>query len=68
MDALPVFQGFSLTCVQIQCDSTDQSKPCNWCEHHSLACTFNRVRGRRKKRDLKARLVAHMANQHGLRG
>ncbi|KAJ4132864.1 hypothetical protein NW754_16769 [Fusarium falciforme] len=29
---------------KIQCDSTSSKTPCNWCEHHGLACTFNRVR------------------------
>ncbi|RSL97755.1 hypothetical protein CEP52_010738 [Fusarium oligoseptatum] len=34
---------------KIQCDSTSSKTPCNWCEHHGLACTFNRIRGRKKK-------------------
>ncbi|KAL3600824.1 hypothetical protein FPOAC2_05073 [Fusarium poae] len=34
---------------KIQCDLTDSTAPCNWCQHHNLACTFDRVRGRRKK-------------------
>ncbi|KAM5346974.1 hypothetical protein ACJ41O_009979 [Fusarium nematophilum] len=34
---------------KIQCDSTNSKAPCNWCEHHGLSCTFNRVRGRKKK-------------------
>ncbi|WXC59290.1 hypothetical protein SNK03_005165 [Fusarium graminearum] len=34
---------------KIQCDLTDSDAPCNWCQHHNLACTFDRVRGRRKQ-------------------
>ena len=44
-----------LTSEQIQCDSVDDA-PCNWCQHQNLACTFDRVRGRRKPA-VKSRLV-----------
>ena len=47
-----------LTSEQIQCDSIDDS-PCNWCQHHNLACTFDRVRGRRKPA-AKSRLVSFL--------
>ncbi|KAK3954792.1 hypothetical protein QBC32DRAFT_74854 [Pseudoneurospora amorphoporcata] len=33
---------------KIQCDSADvPSANCNWCHHHGMACTFNRVVGRK---------------------
>ncbi|KAH7146092.1 hypothetical protein EDB81DRAFT_933890, partial [Dactylonectria macrodidyma] len=41
---------------KIQCDSTSTENPCNWCDHHGLACTFNRVRGRKKYPKAKTRL------------
>ncbi|KAF4968318.1 hypothetical protein FSARC_4263 [Fusarium sarcochroum] len=31
------------------CDACHKRKaPCNWCEHHGLECTFNRIRGRKR--------------------
>ncbi|KAH7191523.1 fungal-specific transcription factor domain-containing protein [Fusarium oxysporum] len=47
---------------KIQCDSTSPKTPCNWCEHHGLDCTFNRVRGR--KRPPKPRSV--QTSEHSL--
>ncbi|KAH8749492.1 fungal-specific transcription factor domain-containing protein [Diaporthe sp. PMI_573] len=41
---------------KIQCDSTNTEAPCNWCDHHGLACTFNRVRGRKKNPRAKRKL------------
>ncbi|KAH6888188.1 fungal-specific transcription factor domain-containing protein [Thelonectria olida] len=41
---------------KIQCDSTDPETPCNWCDHHGLACTFDRVRGRKKRAKSKNKL------------
>ncbi|KAH7163451.1 hypothetical protein B0J13DRAFT_37257 [Dactylonectria estremocensis] len=34
---------------KIQCDSTTPGTPCDWCGNHDLACTFDRVRGRKRK-------------------
>ncbi|KAI5464261.1 hypothetical protein BGZ63DRAFT_439435 [Mariannaea sp. PMI_226] len=41
---------------KIHCDSASPETPCNWCGHHGLACTFNRVRGRKKKAKSKSKL------------
>ncbi|KAF5020123.1 hypothetical protein F66182_7855 [Fusarium sp. NRRL 66182] len=39
------------------CDACHKRKltPCNWCEHHGLACTFNRERGRKKTSKLRSK-------------
>ncbi|KAK3402639.1 hypothetical protein B0T20DRAFT_388339 [Sordaria brevicollis] len=35
---------------KIQCDAADvPSSNCNWCHHHGMTCTFNRVVGRKTK-------------------
>ncbi|KAH6892407.1 fungal-specific transcription factor domain-containing protein [Thelonectria olida] len=34
---------------KIQCEKVKSEPACDWCRHHDLSCTFNRVRGRRKK-------------------
>lgn len=34
---------------KIQCDRSDPDEQCNWCLHHGLHCTINRIRGRKKK-------------------
>ncbi|KAH6603540.1 fungal specific transcription factor domain-containing [Trichoderma cornu-damae] len=34
---------------KIQCDRSDPEEQCNWCRHHDLPCTLNRIRGRKKK-------------------
>ncbi|KAH7171367.1 hypothetical protein EDB81DRAFT_942127 [Dactylonectria macrodidyma] len=34
---------------KIQCDSTTSGTPCDWCGNHGLTCTFDRVRGRKRK-------------------
>lgn len=34
--------------LQIQCDFDSGDTRCDWCDHQGLACTFNRVRGRKK--------------------
>ncbi|PTB81652.1 fungal-specific transcription factor domain-containing protein [Trichoderma longibrachiatum ATCC 18648] len=34
---------------KIQCDRSESDQLCNWCRHHNLACTLNRIRGRKKK-------------------
>ncbi|KAL7967432.1 fungal-specific transcription factor domain-containing protein [Trichoderma sp. SZMC 28014] len=39
---------------KIQCDRSDPDEQCNWCLHHGLHCTINRIRGRKKKTKAKA--------------
>ncbi|KAL7819111.1 hypothetical protein V8C26DRAFT_419965 [Trichoderma gracile] len=34
---------------KIQCDRSESDQLCNWCRHHNLDCTLNRIRGRKKK-------------------
>ncbi|KAH7124339.1 hypothetical protein EDB81DRAFT_872478 [Dactylonectria macrodidyma] len=34
---------------KIQCHQIKPDAPCDWCHHHNLACTVNRVRGRRQQ-------------------
>ncbi|KAL7935569.1 fungal-specific transcription factor domain-containing protein [Trichoderma chlorosporum] len=34
---------------KIQCDRSEHEELCNWCRHHDLPCTLNRIRGRKKK-------------------
>ncbi|KAL7946733.1 fungal-specific transcription factor domain-containing protein [Trichoderma barbatum] len=34
---------------KIQCDRSEHDELCNWCLHHDLPCTLNRIRGRKKK-------------------
>ncbi|KAF3063145.1 hypothetical protein CFAM422_010496 [Trichoderma lentiforme] len=34
---------------KIQCDRSEHDELCNWCRHHDLPCTLNRIRGRKKK-------------------
>ncbi|KAL6859218.1 hypothetical protein J3F83DRAFT_334166 [Trichoderma novae-zelandiae] len=34
---------------KIQCDRSESDQLCNWCRHHNLVCTLNRIRGRKKK-------------------
>ncbi|KAH7115347.1 hypothetical protein B0J13DRAFT_572360 [Dactylonectria estremocensis] len=41
---------------KIHCDAPTADAQCNWCDHHGLACTFNRVRGRRKPKNAKPSL------------
>ncbi|KAH6959744.1 hypothetical protein BKA56DRAFT_601079 [Ilyonectria sp. MPI-CAGE-AT-0026] len=38
---------------KIHCDAPTADAQCNWCDHHSLTCTFNRVRGKRKLKKAK---------------
>ncbi|KIV94631.1 hypothetical protein PV10_02381 [Exophiala mesophila] len=33
---------------KIKCDGS--TPPCDWCRHHNVTCTFNRVKGGRRKR------------------
>ncbi|UNI23910.1 hypothetical protein JDV02_009701 [Purpureocillium takamizusanense] len=35
--------------MQIQCDASETGARCDWCLHHNLPCTFDRVRGRKKR-------------------
>ncbi|KAJ4034861.1 hypothetical protein NW761_011352 [Fusarium oxysporum] len=46
---------------KIQCDSTSPDTPCNWCEHHGLDCTFNRVRGRKKTAKARSRQTSEQS-------
>ncbi|KAJ4210846.1 hypothetical protein NW759_013150 [Fusarium solani] len=39
---------------KISCDRTDQNLACDWCRHHHLVCTFNRVQA--NKRSSKPRI------------
>ncbi|EHK21433.1 uncharacterized protein TRIVIDRAFT_180483 [Trichoderma virens Gv29-8] len=39
---------------KIQCDRSEHDELCNWCRHHDLPCTLNRIRGRKKKTKAKA--------------
>ncbi|KAH8654335.1 hypothetical protein BGZ61DRAFT_435100 [Ilyonectria robusta] len=41
---------------KIHCDAPIADAQCNWCDHHSLTCTFNRVRGKRKLQKAKPSL------------
>ncbi|KAB5549446.1 hypothetical protein GE09DRAFT_1204368 [Coniochaeta sp. 2T2.1] len=41
---------------KIYCDAPPADAPCNWCNHHGLPCTFNRVRARRKPKNTKPSL------------
>ncbi|KAK4086446.1 fungal specific transcription factor domain-containing protein [Purpureocillium lilacinum] len=34
---------------KIQCDASEAGARCDWCLHHNLPCTFDRVRGRKKR-------------------
>ncbi|KAH6867877.1 hypothetical protein B0T10DRAFT_451458 [Thelonectria olida] len=38
---------------KICCDAPTADAQCNWCGHHGIACTFNRVRVRRKPKKTK---------------
>ncbi|KAH7111030.1 hypothetical protein B0J13DRAFT_516379 [Dactylonectria estremocensis] len=46
---------------KIQCGSARTDASCNWCDHHGLACTFNRVRGRRKQTKPKSKLSSEQS-------
>ncbi|KAH8670627.1 hypothetical protein BGZ61DRAFT_363274 [Ilyonectria robusta] len=40
---------------KIGCDTSGPEPECDWCLHHGLLCTFDRVRGRKKIRNARAR-------------
>ncbi|KAL7791849.1 hypothetical protein V8C37DRAFT_416595 [Trichoderma ceciliae] len=36
-------------CYKRKCDRSEPDEQCNWCLHHNLPCTIDRIRGRKKK-------------------
>ncbi|EHK48681.1 hypothetical protein TRIATDRAFT_214873 [Trichoderma atroviride IMI 206040] len=45
---------------KIQCDRSDPDEQCNWCLHHGLHCTINRIRGRKKKTNSRESIVKRL--------
>ncbi|KAB5513067.1 hypothetical protein GE09DRAFT_981493 [Coniochaeta sp. 2T2.1] len=41
---------------KIHCEAPTADAQCNWCSHHGISCTFNRVRARRKPKNTKPSL------------
>ncbi|KAH7159283.1 hypothetical protein DER46DRAFT_509070 [Fusarium sp. MPI-SDFR-AT-0072] len=43
---------------KIHCDSDAAGAQCDWCVHHGLTCTYDRVRGKKEPRNSRPRLTS----------